>query len=377
MTVSSTDEAWMRQAIQLSTQSLYITAPNPRVGCLIVRDGRLLASGATQAAGEPHAEIMALRDAQRQGVDVAGATIYVSLEPCSHHGRTPPCVEALIQARPARVVIGMKDPNPKVGGQGLARLRAAGIAVHAGVCADQALEVNPGFVARMTRGTPWTWLKTAASLDGKAALHNGRSQWITGPQARTDGHHWRARSCVVLTGIGTIEADDPLLNVREVPTPRQPVRAIVDTQFRIRESARIFDGSPVWIFTGRADSAKADRLAERNVRVIELPMRDKQVDLSQLMLWLGRNEINEVHVEAGPVLSGALLQAGCADELLLYMAPMVLGDARDMYRLPELTSLDQALRFEFFDTAALGHDVRLRARLPQRWRQLSLAVVSS
>src|SRR5690606_7150778 len=266
--------------------------------CLIVRDGRLLASGVTQKAGGPHAEVMALRQAAERGVPTQGATFYVTLEPCSHHGRTPPCVDALIKARPERVVVAMTDPNPLVSGRGLAKLKAAGIAVSGPLCAGEALEVNPGFVARMTRGTPWVWLKTAASLDGRTALGNGVSQWITGSQARADGHHWRARSCVVLTGAGTVLADDPLLNVREVQTPRQPVKAVIDTGLQVPENARLFDGSPAWVFTASDDPVKAQRLADRNVQVVRMPLDNDRVHLPSVMRWLGEHDVNEVHVEA-------------------------------------------------------------------------------
>lgn len=364
----------MRQALKLAEGVLYVTAPNPRVACLIVRDGRLLASGATQKVGGPHAEVMALRQAAEQGVPVVGTTVYVTLEPCSHHGRTPPCVDALIAARPDRVVIAMSDPNPLVGGQGVARLRAAGIDVTTGVCTDEALALNPGFVARMTRKTPWVWLKLAATLDGRTALANGESQWITGPAARADGHHWRARSCVVLTGVGTVMADDPQMNVRHVETARAPIKALVDTQFKVAEQARIFDGTPTWVFTCVSNPEKAARLAERNVQVIELPVADGRVDLHAMMRWMGEQSINEVHVEAGARLSGALLQAQCADELLVYMAPMLLGDGMGMASMAPLQQLAQAQRFEFLDTVSLAPDIRLRARHMNHWKTLLQAV---
>ncbi|MCC2597024.1 bifunctional diaminohydroxyphosphoribosylaminopyrimidine deaminase/5-amino-6-(5-phosphoribosylamino)uracil reductase RibD [Pusillimonas sp. MFBS29] len=364
----------MRQALTLAASVLYVTAPNPRVACLIVRDERLLASGATQKAGGPHAEVMALRQAAEQGVSIAGTTVYVTLEPCSHHGRTPPCVDALIAARPARVVIAMTDPNPLVGGQGVARLRAAGIPVTTDICTEEALALNPGFVARMTRKTPWAWLKLAASLDGRIALPNGESQWITGPAARADGHHWRARSCVVLTGVGTVLADDPQMNVRHVETARPPIKAIVDTRFQVAEHARIFDGTPAWVFTCLSDPEKAARLADRNVRVIELPSAGGRVDLSAMMRWMGEQSINEVHVEAGARLSGALAQAHCADELLVYMAPMLLGDGIGMASLEPLQKLAQAQRFEFVETTRLAPDVRLRARQPDHWNTLLQAL---
>lgn len=363
----------MRQALTLAESVMYVTAPNPRVACLIVRDGRLLVQGATQAVGGLHAEAMALRLAAEQGVDVAGATVYVTLEPCSHYGRTPPCADALIAARPARVVIAMCDPNPLVGGQGVARLRAAGIAVDM-VCVSGALAINPGFVARMVRKTPWVWLKLAASLDGRIALSNGESQWITGPAARADGHHWRARSCVVLTGLGTVKADDPQLNVRHVDTERLPIKAVIDTRFEVDENARVFDGSKVWVFTCQPDNAKAARLAQRNVQVITMPASGQGVDLQAVMRWLGEQSINEVHVEAGSRLSGALLQAQCVDELLVYMAPVLLGEGMGMVRMDNLTSLAQAQRFEFIDTQSVSPDIRLRARHTERWNTLLQAV---
>jgi diaminohydroxyphosphoribosylaminopyrimidine deaminase/5-amino-6-(5-phosphoribosylamino)uracil reductase len=368
--VAVDDERWMREALRLAESVMYITAPNPRVACLIVRGGQLLASGATQRAGGPHAEVVALRQAAERGVDIAGATAYVTLEPCSHFGRTPPCVDALIAARPARVVIAMSDPNPLVGGRGIARLQAAGIAVTTGICAEQALAVNPGFVARMTRKTPWVWLKSAASLDGRIALPDGQSQWITGPAARADGHHWRARSCVVLTGSGTVIADDPQLNVRHVETARPPIKAIVDTRFEIDENARIFDGTRTWIFTCASNPEKASRLAAKNAQVVRLPYAGQRVDLQAMMRWLGEHEINEVHVEAGAKLSGALLQAQCVDELLLYMAPTLLGEGIGMVRMDALQSLAQAQRFEFLDTKNVAPDMRIRLRHIERWNAL-------
>ncbi|AEC22083.1 putative riboflavin-specific deaminase [Pusillimonas sp. T7-7] len=368
------DEGWMRQALHLAESVLYITAPNPRVACLIVRDGRLLAEGATRQAGGPHAEIVALRQAAERGIDTAGATVYVTLEPCSHYGRTPPCVDALIAARPARVVIAMGDPNPLVHGQGIAKLRATGIAVTTDICTEEALAINPGFVARMTRKTPWLWLKLASSLDGRIALANGQSQWITGTAARADGHHWRARSCVVLSGVGTVLADDPQMNVRHVETARPPIKAIVDTRFQVMEQARIFDGTPTWVFTCVSDPEKVHRLADRNVQVVELPAAAGRVDLHALMRWLGEHDINEVHVEAGARLSGALLQAQCTDELLVYMAPVLLGEGIGMARMEPLQQLAQAQRFEFIHTACVAPDVRLRARHIDHWKTLLQAL---
>ncbi|WP_028354889.1 MULTISPECIES: bifunctional diaminohydroxyphosphoribosylaminopyrimidine deaminase/5-amino-6-(5-phosphoribosylamino)uracil reductase RibD [Bordetella] len=365
------DIYWMRRALALARSVMYTTTPNPRVGCVIVRDGRVVGEGATQPPGGPHAEIRALRDAAARGESVRGATFYVTLEPCSHFGRTPPCADAVVDAGPARVVVAMGDPNPQVGGRGLARLREAGIAVTTDVCLEEALEINAGFVARMSRGTPWAWVKMAASLDGRSALHNGVSQWITGEAARADGHAWRARSCVVLTGMGTVLKDDPRLNVRGVLTTRPPRKAVVDGRFEIPEDARLFDGTEVLVFTARPDAAKAERLAGRNARVVALPDGDSdRVDLPAMMRWLGEHEFNEVHVEAGAGLAGALVSAGCVDELLLYLAPVLLGDAAAMLRLPLLEHLEGARRFEFTDTQRIGADLRLRARDPARWQAL-------
>lgn len=367
----SDDIFWMQRALALAQSVLYTTAPNPRVGCVIVRDGRVLGEGATQPPGGPHAEIRALRDAEARQEAVEGATMYVTLEPCSHFGRTPPCVDAVLAARPARVVVAIGDPNPLVNGQGLARLRAAGIAVTTGVCAEDALAINAGFISRMSRGLPWVWMKMAASLDGRSALHNGMSQWITGPEARADGHRWRARSCVVLTGMGTVQKDDPQLNVRGMDTPRQPRKAVVDGRFEIPEDARLFDGTPVIIFTTRDDQAKAARLADKNARVVVLPSATPdRVDLPGVMRWFAQEQVNEVHVEAGAGLSGALVAAGCVDELLLYLAPVLLGDAAGMVRLPMLEHLDAARRYMFIDTERVGADVRLRARVEGTWRTL-------
>lgn len=368
------DQAWMRHALALAEKVMFTTTPNPRVGCVIVRDERVIGEGATQPPGGPHAEVVALRDAASRGESVTGATVYVTLEPCNHFGRTPPCVDALLAVMPARVVVAMGDPNPQVNGQGLARLRAAGIAVETGVCLDDALALNVGFVARMHRSSPWVWMKTASSLDGRSALHNGKSQWITGEAARADGHAWRARSCAVLTGIGTVLADDPQLNVRHVDTPRQPRKIVVDAQLLLPETARLLDDTPTWVFTARTDAAKAARLADRNVQVIELPDGQGKVDLPAMFQWLGQHDINEVHVEAGEKLNGSLLREDCIDELLSYLAPVLLGDAAGVARLPALESLDDARRFAFTDVLAVGQDVRLRARIDANWQALRTAV---
>lgn len=376
--VEPSDIFWMRQALAQAESVAFITSPNPRVGCVIVRQGVCVAQGATQPVGGPHAEVMALRQAAERGVSMQDSTVYVTLEPCSHYGRTPPCVDALIQARPARVVVAMQDPNPLVGGQGVERLRAAGIAVTTGVCTHEALAMNPGFVARMVRGTPWVWAKLAASLDGRMALPDGQSQWITGELARADGHYWRARSCVILTGVGTVLADDPQLNVRAVPTSRAPIKAVVDTHFRLPETARLFDGTKVLIFTAFADPEKTARLADRNVQVVPLSTDSSgHVSLTAVMHWLGQSGMNDIHVEAGPVLSGAFIKQSICDELLVYMAPKLLGPGLGMVSWPTLDALTDAPAFTFFEHSCVGSDIRLRARNEARWQPLLQAVSMS
>lgn len=368
---------YMQQALAAARSSLYITSPNPRVGCVVVIDNQIIATGATQAAGGAHAEIMALNQAKAAGFNLLSqATVYVTLEPCSHYGRTPPCVDALIAAKPQTVVIAMLDPNLQVAGQGVAKLRAAGIEVLMGTDAEleAALALNIGFVARMVRGVPWLWLKTAASLDGRTALNNGESKWITGPAARADGQRFRARSCVVLTGINTVLADDPQLNVRHISTPRQPIRAVLDSQLRISPQAKIFDGDPVWIFTTIQSVAPAlkQQLAVKNAQIISL-LADAQgqIDLHHLMHWLAAQQINEVHVEAGATLNGAFLQAGYVDAILSYVAPVLVGVGRPMMQFPALAHLDSAPRFEFVQSKMIETDVRLLMRNPSHWYQLS------
>ena len=368
----------MRQALALAEEALYVPSPNPRVGCVIVRDAQVIGRGATQAVGSHHAEVMALQDMQARGLTAERATVYITLEPCSHHGRTPPCVDALISAKPERVVFAHFDPNPNVAGRGMRLLREAGIEVNVGVCADLALAINPGFVSRMTRGVPYVWMKIAASLDGRTALTNGVSQWITGSEARADGHHWRARSCVVLTGIGTVRADDPQMNVRHVATARQPRRAVIDPGFEINEDAAILKGEGAIVFTGDQNADKFARLSDRGVQVVYVPEDDapsngrvrRRVDMRAMMKWLGEHDANEVHIEAGSGLNGALLNADCVDELLIYLAPMLLGEGMGMAQLPTLTKLDGVQRFEFTELKQLGADARLRARLPEHWREL-------
>ena len=352
----------MRAALAQAARGLYSTTPNPRVGCVIVRDGVLLGQGYTQPAGQAHAEVQALRDAASRGADLRGATAYVTLEPCSHMGRTPPCCDALIASGIARVVVALQDPNPLVAGQGLVRLRAAGLSVDVGLLADQAREMNIGFLHRMQQGRPWARMKIAASLDGGTALLNGQSQWITGPEARHDGHVWRAQACAILTGIGTVQQDDPQLTVRGVDTARQPVRVIVDSRLDIRLDARVLQSAPCWIFAAVDDASRSAALRQAGHEVIVLPNDSGKVDLQAMMQELGRREINELHVEAGTRLNGSLLQAGCVDELLLYVAPCLLGPAQGLASLPELQELSGRLALSFYDVSRVGADLRLRAR---------------
>lgn len=361
MGATPVDHACMARALRLAGQGLYSTSPNPRVGCVLVKDGAVVGEGWHQRAGEAHAEVHALRAA---GAAAWGATAYVTLEPCSHHGRTPPCAEALIGAGVARVVAAMADPNPLVAGRGLERLGQAGIEVLAGVLEREARELNVGFVSRMTRGRPWVRLKAAASLDGRTALGNGQSQWITGAAARQDGHRWRARACALLTGSGTVLADDPQLNVRGVDTERQPYPVVVDSRLETPPGARLLDGRPVLIATASPDRDKAAALAARGAEVLCLGDAAGRVDLAALLAELGRRGVNELHVEGGAGLNGALLAAGLADELLLYLAPTLLGNpARGLFALPELTALEQQQRLVWHELRPVGEDLRILARL--------------
>ena len=360
-----TDTEGMQLALEWAAKGMFITTPNPRIGCVIARDGLVIGAGHTQPAGQAHAEIMALRDAEARGNDVRGATAYVTLEPCNHHGRTPPCSDALVRAGLGRVVAAMVDPNPLVAGQGLAKLEAAGMAVSAGLLAEQAHELNIGFFSRMRRGRPWVRLKAAASLDGMTALHNGSSQWITGAAARADGHAWRARACAILTGIGTVKADNPQLNVRAVDTPRQPRRIIVDSKLEIDPEARVLEGGGSWIVAAVAHPAKEALLRAAGHEVILLPNAAGKVDLAALMRELGKRAINEVHVEAGSKLNGSLLREGCVDELLVYLAPSLIGDAQGMFALPALQELGQRVRLRFHEVTHTGEDLRILARFIQ------------
>jgi diaminohydroxyphosphoribosylaminopyrimidine deaminase/5-amino-6-(5-phosphoribosylamino)uracil reductase len=360
------DSVHLRRALALAEQSIGLSEPNPRVGCVIVgAGGQVLAEGFTQRAGGAHAEIAALREAANRGADVRGATVHVTLEPCSHHGRTPPCCDALIAAGVGRVVVAIGDPNPQVAGGGLERLREAGIAVTMGDAdiADAARELNIGFFSRMVHARPWVRVKAAASLDGRTALDNGESQWITGHAARADGHAWRRRAGAVLTGIGTVLADDPRLDVREVDTAVQPLRAVVDSQLRTPPGARLLapPGRAV-VFTCSADAARAATLTDRGAEVVRVLPREARVDLPSVLAELAALEVNELHVEAGASLAGALLAQDLVDEWLIYLAPKLIGPGRGIAAFGPIARLSQAAALEFVDVERTGDDLRIRAR---------------
>lgn len=360
MSATADDYRWMARALELAERGLFTTTPNPHVGCVIMRDGAIVGEGWHVRAGEPHAEVHALAMA---GEQARGATAYVTLEPCSHHGRTPPCADALVKAGVARVVAAMEDPNPLVAGRGMARLRDAGIATVSGVQENEARELNIGFISRMTRGRPWLRLKAAATLDGKTALNNGVSQWITGDDARRDAHRWRARSCAVLTGIGTVRDDDPQLNVRAIPTERQPLRIVIDARLETPLNAKILDGGRVLVAGAVEDAERISALQRRGAEVLILPNNGGKVDLPALMTELGRRGINEVLAESGFKLNGSLLREGCVDELILYLAPALAGDdARGLFNLPALSSLADKRELAFRDVRQIGRDLRIIAR---------------
>ena len=363
--------------MSLALQSIGVSDPNPRVGCIIGRpDGLVLGTGFTQRAGDPHAEVMALRDASASGHNVAGATAWVTLEPCAHHGRTPPCCEALIEAGLARVVVAVGDPFPQVSGAGLARMRAAGIDVvlaqDAGGTdlAAAAREINIGFFSRIVRKRPWLRMKIAASLDGRTALNNGASQWITGDAARADGHAWRRRASAVLTGIGTVLEDDPRLDVRAVPTVLQPLRVVVDSKLQTPPEAHLLNPllRGVLIFAAVDDQARGAALQARGAEVLRQPAADGKVDLAAMLHTLAARGVNELHVEAGHKLNASLLREGLVDELLVYLAPKLLGLGREMAAFGPLQSLAEALPFQFIEATRVGDDLRLRARPPGRER---------
>jgi diaminohydroxyphosphoribosylaminopyrimidine deaminase / 5-amino-6-(5-phosphoribosylamino)uracil reductase len=365
----------LNRCLFLAHEHSHITSPNPRVGCVITRDGMMLGTGATQAAGHDHAEVQAVKAALANAAsngNLEGATAYVTLEPCSHFGRTPPCADLLIKHKFARVVIAVRDPNPRVDGGGIAKLMAAGIQVDVldanasgdeGEIARVARELNIGFFSRMQRGRPWVRLKAATSLDGITALDSGESQWITSETARKDGHHYRARACAILTGVGTLKQDDPQLTVRLVQTPRQPRRVLVDSNLDAPLSAKIFFGEDaVWVFCGNASQDRMAAFKAAGHEVIALPDAKGKVDLAAMMQELARREINELHVEAGYKLNGSLLKAGVVDELLLYISPKLLGQGMGVAALGPLASLNDATQLTIHSTQQVGDDLRIIAR---------------
>jgi diaminohydroxyphosphoribosylaminopyrimidine deaminase/5-amino-6-(5-phosphoribosylamino)uracil reductase len=364
----------MAQALRLARNGLYSTHPNPRVGCVIVKNEKLVAQGWHEFTGGPHAEIMAINSSR---VPV-GSDFYVTLEPCSHQGRTPPCVDALIRLKPRRVIIAIQDPNPAVAGQGVARLEAADIEVIKGVLEPEARALNPGFISRMLKGRPFVRLKMAMSLDGRTALKNGSSQWISGEAARKDVQFLRARSSAILTSASTVIKDDPSLNLRlskqelgqEIEV-RQPVRVIVDAQLRLRGSEKIFDtDGDIWIYTLNHNSADVDRLVAAGAKV-EVMKNNQQdhIQLADLMSHLARREINEIHTECGQTLAGALLQAQLVDEMILYMAPQLLGNqSRGAFELGELTQMTDSVHCSIETIRKIGDDMRLTLSLNSRNR---------
>ncbi|MDB5890672.1 MAG: 5-amino-6-(5-phosphoribosylamino)uracil reductase [Polaromonas sp.] len=360
--------AFMTEAFRQASLALGKTSPNPSVGCVIVnKHARTVGIGHTQCRGGPHAEVMAIRDAAMGNHDLFGATAYVTLEPCSHHGRTPPCCDALIAAGIKKVVASVADPNPLVAGRGFERLRAAGIEVVVGPGAAESRELNIGFFSRMIRNTPWVRMKMAASLDGKTALMNGESQWITGEAARADGHAWRARSGAILTGIGTVLEDNPRLDVRLEEMPRQPHVVVVDSQLQTPLDALLFIADrPRYIYAAERNDEKKAALEARGATIIYMPGTNGKVDLSAMLRDLAAREINELHVEAGHKLNGSLIREGLVDELLVYLAPRFLGTAQGMATFGPLERLSDALELEFAETAAIGKDLFIRARVRGR-----------
>ncbi len=356
-------EIFMRFAIDAVKENPSFVSPNPRVGCVIVKDDRIIGQGSTRPPGGNHAEIEALEDAARKGMDVKGATVYVTLEPCSHHGRTAPCADALIKAGVSSVVAAMTDPDPRVSGEGFSRLIAAGIDVVSGVLEEEARELNLGFLSRIERKRPWVRMKIAASLDGKTALKNGQSQWITSEDARKDGHFWRARSDAILTGIGTVLQDNPQLTVRAVDVATQPRRIVLDSHLHISPHAKVLMGEKTWIFCAYPDREKILQLEEKGAEVMVVSSDNGKVNLNDVMKELAGREINEVHVEAGATLNGALIKAKCVDEILLYLAPSLIGEGLDMCAFPALTSLDDQVRLQFRDIGQTGPDLRILARM--------------
>lgn len=358
------DHQYMAQALQLAQQGLYSTTPNPRVGCVIVKNGLVVGAGAHLKAGEPHAEVHALRQAQTAcHNDLTGAEVYVTLEPCSHFGRTPPCADALVKAGVARVIIAMQDPNPQVAGRGITLLKQHHIAVTVGVMATEARTLNVGFVSRMTRGLPFVRSKIAASLDGRTALANGESKWITGEAARLDVQHWRAQSCAILTGSGTVLADNPRMNVRLNTTEymRQPLRVVVDSQLAISPNALILKNDKTLLAYANNASQKSTQFFADNVELLQISDHAGKVCLKSLLQALAARGINELMVEAGQGLNGALLTQNLIDELIMYQAPIIMGNqALGMFAIPSLSNMQQRIQLELLDVLKIDQDLRLR-----------------
>ena len=365
---NAVDHQFMSQALAEAQKSLYLSNPNPRVGCVIVKDGQVIGRGHTQRVGGPHAEVQALADAKSNSFEAEGSTVYVTLEPCNHIGKTPPCVDALIAAKPAMVIAAMSDPNPLVAGKGLDRLRAAGMDVRCGLLKAEAEALNPGFISRMTRGLPWVRMKIASTLDGKTALPDGQSQWITGPLARADGHHWRAQACAILTGVGTVKEDNPTLNVRDVKTERQPWKIIVDSKLETPLDANVLkngEQSGVILVCAPHDSElsqeKVKALENVGVQVIAMANPHGKVDLPKLFAYLAQeHHMNEIHIEAGFKLNGSLLREDCVNELLLYYAPFFMGEGIGMANISPLTALADRQDWQLVDQAMFGPDLRVR-----------------
>lgn len=363
---SADDHRHMARALRLAEAGVYTTRPNPRVGCVLVRDGQVVGEGGHIRAGEGHAEVLALRQA---GEAARGATAYVTLEPCCHFGRTPPCADALIEAGVGAVIAAMEDPNPQVAGRGAARLRAAGIAVRTGLLEAEARALNPGFVSRMSRGRPYVRVKLAMSLDGRTAMASGESKWISSEAARRDVHRLRARSCAIVTGIGTVLADDPALTVREIELPArwhgQPRRVVLDWGLATPPAAKVLQGEGgCLLFHGETEPARSAALRAAGAVLEQVPGLERRLDLANILNRLSALEINEVLVEAGPVVAGAFVQAGLADELVIYMAPHLMGDAaRPLLQLPGVASMADRLPLDIIELRQLGPDLRIRARL--------------
>jgi diaminohydroxyphosphoribosylaminopyrimidine deaminase / 5-amino-6-(5-phosphoribosylamino)uracil reductase len=355
------DHAFMVRALSLTERGRCTSTPNPSVGCVIVKEGHVIGEGWHERAGEGHAEVRALAAARESP---EGATVYVTLEPCAHHGRTGPCADKLIEAKVGRVVAAVEDPNPLVKGNGVARLREAGIRVDVGLLADEAREAHRGFFTRMEQGRPWMRMKAACSLDGRIALANGESRWITGVDARRDVHAWRARSCAMLTGIGTVLRDDPELTVRHVPCTRQPKRIVIDSRLEMPLEAKILQGEPPLILTVSDDEAKRRALEAKGAEVVRVANEGAKTDLGAIARLLGERGLNEVTIETGGKLMGSLLAARVVDELVMYYAPLILGDkSQAAFVLPELTRLADAPRLHVTDVRAFGPDIRVTARL--------------